>query len=453
MPAKKIAIACQGGGAHTAFTAGVLIPLLQEHHKPDPAINIVALSGTSGGAICALLAWFELLVPAKSPSERSRLTAFWSDPYPEGNASAEPGAAWLTDLVDFTLTGRLPWQHLTDSLRTDFIERIKPLIAAQQNSPLHLNVDSNPYFFHRLFELLGPPLSLAPPASAIGESAAFWGEKTQNWWQNFFASTEELLNGSALRHELDVQTLFRSLLERHLSGADIEQLTARIAENSHSPKLLVGAVDVLKAHPIGQHCLAAEQQSLETNFKTFHIDQIIQSKPLEEARSAVIDAVLASTALPLLMRAVPYEGSVYWDGLYASNPPIVELPDIHGSNCNQDGSDNNPDEIWVIRINPMTRSKEPDNMMDILDRRNELAGNIALMQEVRTIQHLNGCILRRSEDGPERRYKTLAFKFIDLPEELAPELMYGSKNNRQQSFLTRLLAEGESRGRQVLDSL
>jgi len=42
---KKIAIACQGGGSHTAFTAGVLQALLQA--KLDGAVfNIVALTGT-----------------------------------------------------------------------------------------------------------------------------------------------------------------------------------------------------------------------------------------------------------------------------------------------------------------------------------------------------------------------------------------------------------------------
>jgi hypothetical protein len=53
---KPIAIACQGGGSHTAFTAGALKRLLR-----DERYEVVALSGTSGGAICALLAWYALL--------------------------------------------------------------------------------------------------------------------------------------------------------------------------------------------------------------------------------------------------------------------------------------------------------------------------------------------------------------------------------------------------------
>lgn len=43
----NVAIACQGGGSHTAFTAGVLRELLADR---PPEYDIVAFSGTSGGA-------------------------------------------------------------------------------------------------------------------------------------------------------------------------------------------------------------------------------------------------------------------------------------------------------------------------------------------------------------------------------------------------------------------
>ncbi len=71
----KIAIACQGGGSQTAFTAGALKALFQEdiHHEFD----IVSLSGTSGGAICATLAWYALTKSDKKPWQR--LLDFWHD--------------------------------------------------------------------------------------------------------------------------------------------------------------------------------------------------------------------------------------------------------------------------------------------------------------------------------------------------------------------------------------
>jgi predicted acylesterase/phospholipase RssA len=53
---KRVAIACQGGGSHTAFTAGALKRLMG-----DDRYEVVALSGTSGGAICAFLAWYALV--------------------------------------------------------------------------------------------------------------------------------------------------------------------------------------------------------------------------------------------------------------------------------------------------------------------------------------------------------------------------------------------------------
>ncbi len=55
MSKTKIAIACQGGGSQTAFTAGVLKTFFENgvHRNYD----IMSLSGTSGGAVCAGLAW------------------------------------------------------------------------------------------------------------------------------------------------------------------------------------------------------------------------------------------------------------------------------------------------------------------------------------------------------------------------------------------------------------
>lgn len=60
--APKLAIACQGGGAHTAFTAGVLAYffLAFQHFENEGQVlpvELTAISGTSGGAITAAMAW------------------------------------------------------------------------------------------------------------------------------------------------------------------------------------------------------------------------------------------------------------------------------------------------------------------------------------------------------------------------------------------------------------
>jgi predicted acylesterase/phospholipase RssA len=72
---KRVAIACQGGGAHAAFAAGVLKEILNEVSE-ERDYEIVALSGTSGGAICAYLAWYGLLGDNKQEASR-RLSSCW----------------------------------------------------------------------------------------------------------------------------------------------------------------------------------------------------------------------------------------------------------------------------------------------------------------------------------------------------------------------------------------
>ncbi len=79
MKKNKIAIACQGGGSQTAFTAGVLKSFFENDiHKKK---QIVSLSGTSGGAVCATLSWYSLLKAARGDSTpvEQRLMSFWKD--------------------------------------------------------------------------------------------------------------------------------------------------------------------------------------------------------------------------------------------------------------------------------------------------------------------------------------------------------------------------------------
>ncbi len=79
MQKNKVAIACQGGGSQTAFTAGVLKAFLENDIQTQK--QIVSFSGTSGGAICATLAWFSLIKAGqgdKTPIAK-RLVDFWKD--------------------------------------------------------------------------------------------------------------------------------------------------------------------------------------------------------------------------------------------------------------------------------------------------------------------------------------------------------------------------------------
>ena len=56
MAKTRVAIACQGGGSQTAFTAGALKALCETDIGDE--VDIVSISGTSGGAVCAALVWY-----------------------------------------------------------------------------------------------------------------------------------------------------------------------------------------------------------------------------------------------------------------------------------------------------------------------------------------------------------------------------------------------------------
>ena len=79
MTKPKIAIACQGGGSQTAFTAGVLHALFEENVEKD--FEIASLGGTAGGAVCASLVWYALK-KGEQPIWR-RLLSFWKDNTPQ----------------------------------------------------------------------------------------------------------------------------------------------------------------------------------------------------------------------------------------------------------------------------------------------------------------------------------------------------------------------------------
>jgi len=71
----RVAIACQGGGSHTAFTCGVLRALLAEW---DDDYELVGISGTSGGAFNALAVWYGLVT--EGPEKARRVVGnLWDD--------------------------------------------------------------------------------------------------------------------------------------------------------------------------------------------------------------------------------------------------------------------------------------------------------------------------------------------------------------------------------------
>ena len=120
----RVAIACQGGGSHTAFTAGVLGRLFTDDVLSK--YRIVGLSGTSGGAICAMLAWSELI--GDDPTRAARLLQqFWS----ANSASSMPErmmntfALWASQVAHFVLTPEFsPYDIPTSEMALDHLRSL-----------------------------------------------------------------------------------------------------------------------------------------------------------------------------------------------------------------------------------------------------------------------------------------------------------------------------------------
>jgi NTE family protein len=191
---------------------------------------------------------------------------------------------------------------------------------------------------------------------------------------------------------------FRELLKRHV---DFDRIDVD-ADREH-PMLLLGAVDVVSGR-----------------FRAFnsHRDRI------------TADTVIASAAIPNLFRAVHIDGGTYWDGLFSQNPPVRDLLETE------------PDELWVIQINPQTVDREPRSLTEISDRRNELSGNLSLYQELGFIETID----RLLADGrlrPGGGYKQVTVRVIEMPRHaLSRHLGPASKLNRDPAFLRRLMADG-----------
>jgi NTE family protein len=321
---RKVAIACQGGGSHTAFTAGVIKRLLRAEELKR--YEVVGLSGTSGGAVCALLAWHNLL-RGDAQGAAEALDAFWRD-----NSATAPHEQIINS-----------WVLWASSLQ-NFITM--PVVS--------------PYY------------------------------------DNYFSV-------SALEE-------FKRMLERRVDFAKVD-----LQPEDSYPVLFVGAVDVLSGE-----------------FRTFN----------SRRERITSETILASAAIPTLFRSVrPGDGGTYWDGLFSQNPPVREL------------TDEGPDEIWVVQINPKELQTEPRTVLEIVDRRNELSGNLSLYQELRSIEKIDQ-LLEEGLLSPEGKYKQIVVRVIELSRSrFSRSLGTASKLDRDPRFIEELMSHGEARAEEFLAAL
>jgi NTE family protein len=203
--------------------------------------------------------------------------------------------------------------------------------------------------------------------------------------------------------------LFRSLLEKQV---DFDRIEPQGPDGE--PMLLIGAVDVRSGE-----------------FHAFN----------SRTERITSDVVLASAAIPNLFRAVGIDGGAYWDGLFSQNPPVRELLQTR------------PDEIWVIQVNPKEREKEPTTMSEISDRRNELAGNLSLHQELHFIERIDA-MLATGVLSAKAGYRPITIRVIELSRSRTSlALGTASKLNRDPRFIQGLIAHGKVRAAELLAAI
>jgi NTE family protein len=355
----KIAIACQGGGAETAFTAGTLQALFEAGIEED--FEIVSLGGTSGGAVCSALIWYAMHAHEK-PVWR-RLIDFWT----RTNRPESPPELWFNQFV-------VGWSRLVG-------RGFMPTLEVSPYSPF---------------------------AKFTHQFATAGHRKT-------FAD-------------------FKEALKAHI---DFDQVT-KWGPLEKRPILIVGAAGVLSGK-LRKFCSRTE---------------VIQ-----------VEHILASCAVPNIFPAVEIGDDAYWDGLFADNPPIGALirPVLVGMS-------NIPDELWLIKIEPTTRPSVPTMPDDIIDRRKQMEGNVALLNQLLAMQMLNDIHLwggytpellkylqwdkpvrmpRIFADTPEKPYH---IPHIEMSPELYRKLNWQAKLDRDAANVDTLMEDGRKRAREFLDA-
>lgn len=318
-PRRRVAIACQGGGSHTAFTAGVLSRLLEQDTRDD--FEFVGLSGSSGGGICALVAW-STLVRGHPEQASALLERFWS-----ANSASMP------------------------------VERVV-------------------------------------------NSMMLWGSKVADQWGAASISPyDSFLSAWSLEH---LRTMVKSVID--FDG--IRELSA----TPDAPLLLLGAVEVVSGR-----------------LKTFN----------SRAGDITPDAALASAAIPNLFRSVNISGGAYWDGMMTQNPPIRGLLDAL------------PDELWVIQVNPTSIDYEPTTVAEITNRRNELAANLSLLQELSSLEMYDDLIARGELKSDRMRPVTIRLMEMQRPPS-AERWGHSSKLDRDPRFIRDMIAHGKTQARDFL---
>jgi NTE family protein len=143
--------------------------------------------------------------------------------------------------------------------------------------------------------------------------------------------------------------------------------------------------------------------------------------------------LLASACLPQLFPAVEIDGELYWDGGFASNPPVRALIEAGAL----------PD-IVLVRTTPVERPDPPTSGAAVLERAEEMTFGTALRQELRSLA-LAQQLLADLPSGPGvlARLRDARLHVIGAEEEFRA-LKLGSHQDPSWAFLQEMRSLGHT---------
>lgn len=417
----RLAIACQGGGAVTAFQSGLLGELMQQvdeeifrkegrvvlelpelRDRDEEAglaawksgrlvkYELVGISGTSGGAMNAACVW-SACAGGDPKAARHRLDGFWD--------------AMIARVTDFTVTGY--WFNALSLLvarqalglyRTDFNPESWPLAhqALEQFEHLihaHTGIDGNGQDH-------APGLGLYVGATEV---------RTGNF--------------TVFHRNVERETIRKS---ETLSGLD----------RTHCRKLGIA---------VESRALAASA-AIPWVYPAVHLPlNRSEERQLREARDSRLteeDGTPPGVRADWQSVGEADNHAFYWDGLFSQNPPLWPL--LKGA-----AGGGKPDHILILRANPRIIPHAPKSAEEVDDRRNELEGNLSLEQEIVAIDAINKCV-RLAGAALEHEYQQVDVWELDLPWRLHRTLRTLDKMRRDKNFLLGLRREGAALARRFL---
>jgi NTE family protein len=151
------------------------------------------------------------------------------------------------------------------------------------------------------------------------------------------------------------------------------------------------------------------------------------------------EVLLASSCLPQLFPAVEIEGEPYWDGGFASNPPLRALIEAGA-----------PADIVLVRTTPVERPELPTSSAAVLERTEEMTFGSALRQELRSLALAQRLLADLpSAPGVLARLRDARLHVIGAEEEFRA-LKIGSHQDPSWAFLLEMRALGHSAGERWL---